>query len=414
MGGSGGGLPALDGTQCKLGPDAGEDPSIASAAASAFDPKYVDPTSGSIEEDKAFPLATLLGADAARLADLLADPTLAKASSDRDARLRGAGAKCGTDVACLSGELAWSDADRDAAAHALTTRLAATNRLSAIAKSMRSSGRFALHAKDDDGALVEHGFVDLVAALGATLASESAAIGGAKLHDVVASIAQAHVAPLAFFEPLLLVDLAALEADQRDEATRYEPLAAGENAKALARIPSIAWSDYPFTVIVVPGRGPDAANVPLDPGGQLRADLAVQRFLAKVAPLVLLSGGHVHPDRTKYSEAIEMKRYLVATYAIPEDALLVDPHARHTTTNLRNASRLLYRYGVPIDRPALVTTDLAQAIYFATWDGALGPRCAMELGYLPWRALVGLSPNDACLLPVAVSLYADGRDPLDP
>jgi uncharacterized SAM-binding protein YcdF (DUF218 family) len=31
-----------------------------------------------------------------------------------------------------------------------------------------------------------------------------------------------------------------------------------------------------------------------------------------------------------------MKRQLVALFGIPESAILVDPHARHTTTNLRN------------------------------------------------------------------------------
>jgi len=89
-------------------------------------------------------------------------------------------------------------------------------------------------------------------------------------------------------------------------------------------------------------------------------------------------------------------------------------HARHTTTNLRNASRLLYRYGVPTDRPLLVTSDFGQSLYIGHWHGMFGPRCQDELGYLPWRSLVPLSQYDTCMRPAAVSLHADGRDPLDP
>jgi hypothetical protein len=109
-----------------------------------------------------------------------------------------------------------------------------------------------------------------------------------------------------------------------------------------------------------------------------------------------------------------MKKYLRSAHGIPDEALLVDPHARHTTTNLRNVSRLLYRGGVPTDRPLLVTSDFGQSLYIGYWKGMFGPRCKNELGYLPWRSLVPISKYDACMVPVAVSLHADGRDPLDP
>src|SRR5262249_4741030 len=158
---------------------------------------------------------------------------------------------------------------------------------------------------------------------------------------------------------LLEVVLAALAEQKRDEAARYEPLAQGENRAALERIPNIDWPTYPYSLILVPGQGPTSLDVPLDPGGQYRCDLAVDRYHARLAPLIAVSGGHVHPDRTPYSEAIQMKQYLMTMKGIPEDAILVDPHARHTTTNLRNVSRLLYRYHIPADRPVLVTSDSA-------------------------------------------------------
>lgn len=415
-GGAGGAepLPPLDPDACPLGPDSGEDPAIADAAEAQWSTDYVPPESASIEQDKAYFFATLLAADGALLADLALDATLGAAAQDRDDRLRGAPDLCASDTACYSDALLWSEPDASAAADALAARLESTGTLAGVAADMRASGRFALHATKTDSDLVKAGFLDLTTALGKTFTDEAGALGGAAIHDVVKSVSDSHPAPFDFFEALLAVDLAALIADKRDEAERYEPLATGENAKALAAIPAIDWPQYPFSVILVPGQGPDEPDVALAPDGQARADLAAQRYAAGIAPLIALSGGHVHPDRTPYSEAIEMKKYLIATYAIPEEALLVDPHARHTTTNLRNVSRLLYRYGVPTDRSVLITTTAGQAIYIGFWHGTFGPRCTDELGYLPWRSLVPLSKYDACMRPVAVSLHADGRDPLDP
>ena len=65
-----------------------------------------------------------------------------------------------------------------------------------------------------------------------------------------------------------------------------------------------------------------------------------------------MSGGFVHPAQTPYAEAIEMKKALIADFSIPQEAILVDPHARHTTTNMRNAARLLYRYAIPFESVA--------------------------------------------------------------
>lgn len=414
-GGSGGELvPPLDPAGCAITADSGEDPVIAAAAEAQWSPAFKAPKGASVEQDKAFFLATMLGNDPALLADLAADMSLAAAGMDRDQRLRGAPAKCAGDVACLRNELTWTDAEAASTAEALRARLTASANLTPFAHDLRASGRFGLHATLDDGALLKAAFVDLTVALAATFDAEAASLGGAKLAPVVTAVAAAHPAPFVFFEPLVAVDLAALTADLRDEASRYEPLDLGENAEALAQIPSIDWAKFPFTAILVPGYGPDDPGVALSPSGQARADLAAARFNAGIAPLIVLSGGHVHPDRTPYSEAIEMKKYLVASRGIPAPALLVDPHARHTTTNLRNASRLLYRYGVPTDRPLLVTSDFGQSLYIGHWHGMFGPRCQDELGYLPWRSLVPLSQYDTCMRPAAVSLHADGRDPLDP
>ncbi len=78
--------------------------------------------------------------------------------------------------------------------------------------------------------------------------------------------------------------------------------------------------------------------------------MAVKRYRQGLAPLLLVSGGAVHPKRTPYNEALEMKKELMNVYGIPARAIIVEPHARHTTTNFRNAARLVYRYGIPADK----------------------------------------------------------------
>ena len=366
-----------------------------------------------IETDKAFYLFTVLERAAGVDAVLAADATLAAIATDREARFRNAVDSCPGDLACVSAAVTWSDADAQAAANALVVALKAAGLLDVVVHDhLRPSGMFNLHAADSDEAMVHDAFVDTIAALNGTLSSVGPQATPDALSSVLRSFADAYRPPLRFHRPLLLAALAAMSAAVRDEAARYEPLAKLENAKAIARIPTIDFGAFPFAAIIVPGLGPNSLDTPLSDGGRDRCDLAAARFAAKLAPLIVLSGGHVHPDRTPYSEAIEMKKYLMSAHGIAEDAILVDPHARHTTTNLRNVSRLFFRYGMPIDRPSLVTTDLGQTLYMQTTGFPL--RNDTELGYRPWRVLFTLSSNDTCFVPTKMSLHADGRDPLDP
>jgi len=215
-----------------------------------------------------------------------------------------------------------------------------------------------------------------------------------------------------FFEPSLRLALLLLDANHRDEAGRFEPLESGENAAAIRRLVNIRWSDYRYTVILVPGRGPDQVGVNLAPEGQQRIALAAKNYKAGLAPILLVSGGFVHPAQTPFCEAIEMKKALIADFGIPADAILVDPYARHTTTNLRNATRLIYRYGIPFDSPALVTTDVEQSAYIES--SIFSARSKNELGYVPYRRLTRISAVDLAFLPELDSLQADSSDPLDP
>jgi len=214
-----------------------------------------------------------------------------------------------------------------------------------------------------------------------------------------------------FFEPTLSFTLKLLEVNRRDEAGRYEPLEEGENKACLQDLKKIRWNDYPYSVILVLGAGPqDSAR--LSKTGAKRVDQAAQLFLEHKAPLIILSGGHVHPMQTPYCEAIEMKKYVMEKFKIPEKSILIDPYARHTTTNFRNAARLVFRYGIPADLKALVTSS-EDHIAITTKEG-FRIRCSTELGYFPMEFITRISPVVAEFKPSVASLFFDANDPLDP
>ena len=214
-----------------------------------------------------------------------------------------------------------------------------------------------------------------------------------------------------FFEPTLSFALKLLEVNRRDEAGRYEPLEEGENKAAFQDLKNIRWSDYPYSFILVLGSGPPA-GLNLSRIGAKRADQGAQLFLEHKAPLIILSGGHVHPMQTPFNEAIEMKKYVMEKFKIPEKSILIDPYARHTTTNFRNAARLAFRYEIPNERKALVTSS-EDHISIVTKDG-FRIRCTTELGYFPLESITRISPIAAEFKPSVTSLFFDANDPLDP
>lgn len=215
-----------------------------------------------------------------------------------------------------------------------------------------------------------------------------------------------------FFEPSLDFALTLLDINNRDEAARYEPLEQGENKAALARVRKTNWKDYPYATIVVLGAVSELYNSKLPPLGKLNVRLGAENFRKGLAPFIIVSGGHVHPFRTPVCEAIEIKRELMDKYGIPEDRIIVEPHARHTTTNVRNATRLMVQYGIPLDKPSLITTNETHSAY--TESKNFADRCMKELGYLPGIIQKRISPSTVEFLPQRMSLSKDPMDPLDP
>ncbi|MBO9636486.1 MAG: YdcF family protein, partial [Chitinophagaceae bacterium] len=124
-----------------------------------------------------------------------------------------------------------------------------------------------------------------------------------------------------------------------------------------------------------------------------------------------VSGGHVHPNKTPFCEAVEMKKYLVEVLKIPSSDIIIEPHARHTTTNLRNANRLVYQFKMPANKPVMIVSDASQTRYI---NGNMKVRIQKELGYLPWRSMKQLSSTETEYLPSEISTQINPLDPLDP
>jgi hypothetical protein len=374
-----------------------------------FAPTYTLPQGDDLLETQLFPLFAILERDRASLQAMDDDAALPPAAASVRGRLQGV-SSCAGDLGCITEAVLLSDSEV-----ALTrTRLIALfggSDSALIDDHLKPSGAFMRWASDANPDLVGAAWDDEVARAKALVQSFVLGLPADARDALFTDVAAALPAQAPIWAPLAHLATAGLRHDGRDEAVRYEPIVDGENAAAVARIPTLRWDKWRFAAIVIPGQGPTDDTTALNPAGAARVDIAVARWRAGLAPFLMPSGGHVHPDRTVYAEAIEMKRYLMETHHVPEDAILVDPYARHTTTNLRDTTRMLLHYGMPVDAPVLVTSDQIQSAYIAT---ILAPRCQSELGYVPWRALAALTINDSCVRATPDVLFMDSADELDP
>lgn len=213
-----------------------------------------------------------------------------------------------------------------------------------------------------------------------------------------------------FFEPAMQAALLYLQMNERQDPANYEPMAQTVNKPAADHIKITDFAKYPYTVILIPGAGPEEPGTALSAEGMLRCRLAVQQYRARKAPYIMPSGGKVHPYKTKFCEAEEMKKYMVKVLHVPEYAIIMEPHARHTTTNMRNGVRLMYRYGIPTNKPGLVVTDKSQTDYILAMEG----RCMKELQYVPYKLGKHLSDTAVEYFAVPEAMQINPYEPLDP
>ncbi|MVN90891.1 YdcF family protein [Mucilaginibacter aquatilis] len=230
------------------------------------------------------------------------------------------------------------------------------------------------------------------------------------MYDCTSEVVEAVNKNDLFFKPSLYAALTYLEVNERRQAADYEPMVSTANKLAAERIKQTKWTAYSYSHILVPGAGPDNLTTPLSGEGMLRCKTAARQYFANKAPFVVVSGGAVHPFKTKYNEAVEMRKYMINVLHVPAYAVIIEPHARHTTTNLRNDARLIFRYGMPFGKPGLIITDKYQNDFIANME----QRCLKELGYVPYKLGKRLSDTALEFYPLVTALQTDADEPMDP
>lgn len=200
--------------------------------------------------------------------------------------------------------------------------------------------------------------------------------------------------------------------NDRLQAIDYEPLTNGLNKAAYAAAAQTSWEKYPYSAIVVLGVGPRTCTERVTAESLLRADYAALCWRRKSVPFIIVSGGKVHPYHTPYCEAMEMRKYLRSVCQIPDSVIIVEPHARHTTTNLRNAGRIMIRQGFPMDKPALVTGSKSHIDYVCSNN--FQHRFIKELGFLPVSIEKRVNSRLSSFFINASCLQIDDDEPMDP
>jgi hypothetical protein len=218
--------------------------------------------------------------------------------------------------------------------------------------------------------------------------------------------------PAVSLDPSLALALALIDVNERHDAVAFEPLDRTHNAAPFALARKTDWMRYRYTAILIPGVGPENPAIPLSARSKLHLHLAARRFAQGDVAFIITSGAAVHPKGSRFVEAVEMRRALIERFHIPPDRIVIEPYARHTSTNLRNASRRLAAMGAPLDKPVLIVSNAEQSRYITSPEFAA--RNPAELGYDPGVIGRRLSPYEVEFTPSLHSLRVDPLDPLDP
>ena len=392
------------------------------------DPHYKLVTAGNWVKSKNYYLLTLFEQDKEVSALLKNDVLLAKLTQSKVNALQISLTNC-KDALCLPEQLKFTNEDIQSVSARLTALYKSSNALDRLVKMhLIPSGTYILYKNITPAELLVKAWEQDAAAV--NYAIDVYAEGKKPNYPVIDSIsfntkAKAYYTLMydcstvvlndvkntrLFFEPALQAALTYLEINERQDPANYEPMATTVNKAAFDRVKLIKWDKYPYSHILVPGAGPDNLTTPLSGEGMLRCRLAAAQYRAGKAPYVVVSGGNAHPFKTKNNEALEMKIYMMKTLHVPENAIIIEPHARHTTTNIRNDARLIFRYSIPFNKPGYIVTDKSQTDFIMTMDG----RCEKELKYMPYKLGKRISETELEFYPLIESLQIDADEPLDP
>lgn len=347
------------------------------------------------------------------------DAVLNRIAADRAARLQQSLATC-TNAACLGEALEWTPDEIARTGDEFVQLVSTNNDMAEFVQRMKVVARYPVYNNESDTAFIRKAWGDVAQGMNHIYAVylqgqkpryaniDSFSLKPSDLPAIKTGLQRKMGG--AFYRQSIQAAVTALEVNGRNEATRYEPLYKGENAAAFAKSRFIYWNAYKNSVILVPGAGPGKKGQSLDSTGVYRCKLAVEAYNNKLAPYIVVSGGHVHPYKTPFCEAVEMKKYLVNTLGISDSAVIIEPHARHTTTNIRNTERLMYLFNMPATKPGLIITDPMQSLMIEKME----PRFIKELGYVPYKEMERVDATTNRFLPDEKAWQEDPNDPLDP
>ena len=390
---------------------------------------YAAPFSDTLET-RVYPLFAMMRQTPGWAQALRDDPVLRTLAAERAARA--ALPQCAPLPRCLTDAWTWTDADIALVRGRLSV-LMRDRKLAdmLVNRQMRASRRFARYANLNDTALLAAAWGGTAAALNHVIAVYGRGeaprypkidatifnVAAPEYLDVLSALGAATAARMRpddlFFDPSLRYAIGLLRMNERTDAGSHRPLLTGDNSRTLKAVRSARWDQKPYTALLVFGHGPEDPVSRTGVMGHIRLGIAADLYGRGLAPFLIVSGGNVHPNRTAFNEAVEMKRLLVADYHIPADRILIEPHARHTTTNLRNCARLLLAAGFPTDKPALIVSDPKTIQYIGGVE--LARRNVAEMGNQP--GIITPGPDLFSLKFVAdqIAFHVDAAaDPLDP
>jgi len=382
--------------------------------------------SDSVLAKKIFPFIWMVQNDPQVAKTLQSDKTFQAIESQMNTRIATAIGRCDS-VICMADAVKWQPKEVQEIGKTLQDLYARSGRLQEIVATLKANNYFSssnesdtsvLRAAWEESVAAYHHIVDvymegkhpLYVKIDSISFPKTDVSFQRKIKALLAKQLVANKTSPAFLLPLQLA-VETLQLNGRDEAIRYEPLNDGPNKLPFAKIKNTSWSSYQYSCVLIPGLGPEEEGVALAAGAIKRCEEGVKFYRKGVAPFIVVSGGNVHPFKTPFNEAVEMKKYLVAKLGIPDDAVFIEPHARHTTTNLRNTNRLLYRFGIPTDKPVLIVTDSSQSSYIVKGMERVALR---DLGYLPYSQMTRINERETSYYPNRASFRLNPTDPLDP
>ena len=300
-----------------------------------------------------FPLFDGMARDPAAVRALVSKADIAALLDSRQQRVAG----CAQDMFCVAQALIWTETDIDT-----------------VSKSVAAPAGL---TAPDDGVAAQarremEGINIIVRTYGLGAPAAYAQIDGAGTIDPQERQARLQAAywlsrtprdtSAQALDPSIDYALALLDGSDRTDAIGFEPLTGGANAAAMARAKSLDWSRYRYSALIVTGVGPEVPDMAISPFGKYHLRLAA--------------------------------------------------YARHTTTNLRNATRLLMAMDAPMDRDAVIVSNPGQSASIESPQFVT--RNQRELGYQPGQVGRRLSITELLFRPSRVSARIDPRDPLDP